>query len=82
MTDGVKYRLTLRGYTDNIGTDEYNKELSVRRAEAVKNYMVQFHGYSPEFLKVEGYGSKDPISTNETERGRRANRRVSFKDTN
>ena len=80
MTKGAKYSLTLQGHTCNLGIDEYNMELSIKRAQAVKNYMVQFHGYPPALVKVEGYGSKKPLNENRTENGRRYNRRVILQD--
>jgi outer membrane protein OmpA-like peptidoglycan-associated protein len=63
------------GYTDSVGSAEYNQDLSVRRAEAVYRYLVN-HGISPERLTVEGFGETRPIASNETEDGRAQNRRV------
>lgn len=63
------------GHTDSIGSAEYNRDLSVRRAEAVYRYLVN-HGISPERLTVEGFGETRPVASNETEAGRAQNRRV------
>jgi outer membrane protein OmpA-like peptidoglycan-associated protein len=69
------YRIQIDGHTDNIGTDEYNLELSKRRAEAVKDYLVS-NGIPKENFVIMGYGSSVPISGNETDTGRAKNRRV------
>jgi OOP family OmpA-OmpF porin len=63
------------GYTDAIGSDDYNQALSVRRAEAVYRYLVN-HGVAPERLQVVGYGKTHPVADNATESGRAQNRRV------
>jgi OOP family OmpA-OmpF porin len=63
------------GHTDNIGTKEYNQKLSVRRAEAVKAYMVS-KGIEPNRIYTEGKGLTQPIADNRTAEGRAKNRRV------
>lgn len=63
------------GHTCNIGTDEYNLGLSLRRAEAVRNYLVS-KGVSADRLTVKGYGESRPAFTNATREGRAQNRRV------
>jgi OOP family OmpA-OmpF porin len=63
------------GYTDSIGTEEYNQELSVRRANAVKDYMVS-EGIDPGIIDVKGMGEADPVASNATAAGRAENRRV------
>jgi OmpA-OmpF porin, OOP family len=63
------------GYTDSIGTEEYNQELSVRRANAVKDYMVS-EGIDPGIIDVKGMGEADPVASNATAEGRAQNRRV------
>ncbi|EPR44370.1 OmpA/MotB domain protein [Desulfovibrio sp. X2] len=67
---------TLRGHTDNYGTDEYNMRLSLRRANSVKNYLVKNFGLDPARLKVQGFGESMPIASNDTPEGRQLNRRV------
>ena len=63
------------GHTDWIGTDAYNQKLSVRRADAVKQYLVS-KGIEPNRIYTEGKGESQPIATNKTAEGRAKNRRV------
>jgi OOP family OmpA-OmpF porin len=70
-------KISLEGYTDNIGSDKYNLALSERRAEAVKDYLLK-HGAATDAarMKTAGHGKSDPIADNSTEKGRFENRRV------
>jgi len=63
------------GHTDNIGSAEYNQQLSVRRATAVKDYMVS-EGIDSNIIDVSGRGEDDPAYSNDTSEGRAQNRRV------
>lgn len=63
------------GHTDSIGTEAYNQKLSVRRAEAVKAYLVS-KGIEKNRVYTEGKGEKQPIASNKTKEGRAKNRRV------
>ena len=63
------------GHTDSIGSDAYNQKLSVRRAEAVKAYLVS-KGVEPNRIYTEGKGEKQPVASNKTKEGRAKNRRV------
>ena len=63
------------GHTDAIGTDSYNQRLSVRRAEAVKAYLVS-KGIEKNRVYTEGKGEKQPVADNKTAEGRAKNRRV------
>ena len=65
----------IQGHTDSTGPAEYNMGLSLRRAEAVFDYMVQ-EGVAAERMRVEGYGEERPIASNDTAEGRAQNRRV------
>jgi OmpA-OmpF porin, OOP family len=63
------------GHTDSVGTDAYNQRLSVRRAEAVKAYLVS-KGIEKNRVYTEGKGEKQPVADNKTSEGRAKNRRV------
>jgi len=73
-------RLSVQGYTDYIGTEDYNLKLSVRRANAVKVYLLRKNVPSKSIIII-GYGEKNPIATNETSEGRQKNRRVEYQIT-
>lgn len=68
-------KIKITGYTDSIGSDAYNKKLSLRRAEAVSNYLVSL-GVDPNKMEVTGAGESNPVADNDTEEGRAKNRRV------
>ncbi len=70
--------IEISGHTDNVGTGEYNLELSENRAKSVYQYLLE-KGIENERLKYKGYGENKPISTNDTEQGRRENRRTELK---
>lgn len=72
------YKWEVGGYTDAIGTDEYNLKLSHRRAQSVVDYFVS-KGIDANSLTVVDYGKEHPIATNETLEGRSMNRRVEIK---
>ncbi len=65
----------LEGYTDNVGSDEYNLKLSRKRADAVRDYLV-FQGLPPANLTAAGLGNTNPAALNATAAGRERNRRV------
>jgi outer membrane protein OmpA-like peptidoglycan-associated protein len=75
LEENPDVRISVEGYTDAIGSDAYNEQLSLRRAEAVFRYLVN-HGISPERMDVTGYGKRHPVADNGTEAGRAQNRRV------
>jgi outer membrane protein OmpA-like peptidoglycan-associated protein len=70
-------RFDIQGHTDNIGTEAYNDDLSLRRADSVKNYLVE-NGIAPERLDTHGLGFKVPVATNDSAEGRAENRRIEF----
>jgi OOP family OmpA-OmpF porin len=78
MKAHVNYKWEVGGYTDKIGSVNYNKKLSLRRAESVVEYLAS-KGINKNNLKVIGYGKDNPIATNETLEGRSMNRRVEIK---
>jgi OOP family OmpA-OmpF porin len=63
------------GHTDSVGSDAYNQKLSVRRAEAIKAYLVS-KGIEKNRIYTEGKGEKQPVADNKTNEGRAKNRRV------
>lgn len=68
-------RIGIGGHTDNVGSDEYNLELSEHRAQAVMRYLTD-KGINADQLRAKGFGEAKPIADNLTEDGRKANRRV------
>lgn len=66
----------IEGHTDNRGKYEYNIKLSERRAESVKNYLVEKFGIDASRLSTKGYGYTKPVATNATAAGRQKNRRI------
>lgn len=71
-------RIRIVGHTDNVGKDDYNKQLSAKRAEAVKAYIIANFEISPDRVQTEGKGAGSPTVPNTTEEGRAKNRRVEF----
>jgi outer membrane protein OmpA-like peptidoglycan-associated protein len=69
-------RVRLVGHTDSQGDDEANRRLSQRRAQTVRDWLVRNRGLPAARLVVEGRGEDQPIASNDTPEGRRANRRV------
>jgi outer membrane protein OmpA-like peptidoglycan-associated protein len=65
------------GHTDNVGDDTYNMKLSHDRSKSVREYLVKA-GIASERVQAKGYGESNPIATNDTEDGRKANRRTEF----
>ena len=78
MLKHLDYKWEIGGYTDGIGSANYNIKLSQRRAQAVVDYLVS-KGVKKHNLKVVGYGKANPIATNDTPEGRSMNRRVEIK---
>jgi len=67
--------ILVEGHTDDKGSHPYNDKLSLMRAESVKNYLVS-RGIDPARIKTVGYGKRKPVAPNDTEFGRRLNRRT------
>ena len=68
-------KVQVEGYTDSIGSDEYNQKLSEQRANGVRDYLVQ-QSVADANVTAQGYGKKDPVADNSTNEGRAQNRRV------
>jgi len=67
--------LSVEGHTDSIGTDDFNQQLSEKRAQAVRDYLVQ-QGISSDSIVASGFGKTAPVASNDTSDGRQQNRRV------
>ena len=70
-----KWKVEVQGHTDSVGTAMYNQQLSQRRAEAVRQFLIE-RGIKAERIQARGYGSSRPIAPNTTEEGRALNRRT------
>jgi outer membrane protein OmpA-like peptidoglycan-associated protein len=75
MIENPGLKVEVQGHTDDQGGDEYNLDLSQRRAETVVAYLKLF-GVAEDRLAAKGYGESKPGDSNETEDGRAKNRRV------
>lgn len=71
-------KIEAQGHTDSKGSDAYNLDLSNRRANSVKDYLVINHGINPDRLMARGYGESIPVASNDSDAGRARNRRVEF----
>ncbi len=71
-------KIEIEGHTDNVGSAQYNLELSRNRALSVYEYLLE-NGIADNRVYYKGYGMEKPIATNETEEGRQQNRRIAFK---
>lgn len=80
LKENPEIELEIQGHTDNIGSAEYNQQLSEKRAKAVVDYFVS-HGTASYRLMSKGYGLTQPIASNDTEEGRAKNRRVELRPT-
>ncbi len=70
-------KIQINGHTDNVGSDTDNLQLSENRAKAVADYLIE-QGIAAERLSYKGFGENEPIDTNDTEAGRKNNRRTEF----
>jgi len=68
-------QLQVEGYTDNVGSDQFNQTLSQERADAVRTYLSS-QGVAQTNISAAGYGKTDPVADNSTSQGRAENRRV------
>ncbi|HYM20596.1 MAG TPA: OmpA family protein [Candidatus Kapabacteria bacterium] len=78
LRSNQKWIVRIEGYTDSVGTIEFNKRLSFERARSVVEYLVSKH-IELKRLEAVGFGPDDPVADNSTEEGRRKNRRVEFR---
>lgn len=75
LTENSSIRIKIEGHTDNIGADEENLILSKRRAQAVKQWLID-QGIASERLETTGFGAEQPVADNATNLGRKLNRRT------
>lgn len=75
LRDYPEIYVEVRGYTDNVGGDEFNVKLSDKRANAVRDYLIS-QGIDPYRITANGFGKKYPVATNRSAAGRAENRRV------
>ena len=67
--------LQIEGHTDSVGTDEFNQQLSERRADSVRDFLAE-QGVAPSSITARGFGKTQPVASNDTSEGRQRNRRV------
>lgn len=73
-------KVEIAGHTDSVGSEAYNTLLSQQRADAVRTYLAG-KGIAGDRMTAVGYGEGEPVASNDTDEGRRANRRVEFRIT-
>jgi outer membrane protein OmpA-like peptidoglycan-associated protein len=77
MRERTNLKLRVTGHTDAIGSDDANMKLSMRRADAIRDYLVK-RGVTADRIMTDGKGEAQPIDTNDTDLGRARNRRIEF----
>lgn len=77
LNENQKVSIEIQGHTDNIGVDKLNEKLSLNRAKEVNDYLIK-HNINPNRLTFKGFGASKPVAENNTEMGRKNNRRTSF----
>ncbi len=77
LAGNATLRIQINGHTDNVGTETDNLTLSQNRAKAVQDYLIK-EGITADRLSYKGFGESQPIDTNDTEAGRKNNRRTEF----
>ena len=73
-----RMRVEVAGHTDNIGSAEINSQLSLQRARAATQFLMEL-GIKKDVLTTRGYAANQPVASNDTEAGRSANRRVEMR---
>jgi len=77
-TENKNVYIEIQGHTDNVGSDKYNEELGLLRAEAVRRYLNQKHNFPLHRINVISYGEAAPVADNGNRTGRSQNRRVAL----
>jgi outer membrane protein OmpA-like peptidoglycan-associated protein len=78
LVENPTIKVEISGHTDNVGGDDYNLDLSEKRAQSVVSHL-QGKGIDPARMIAKGYGETQPLATNDTPEGRQENRRTEFK---
>lgn len=79
MTHKKAVRIEIAGHTDNVGAAKKNKALSLKRAQAVRAYLIE-QGIDGDRIEAVGHGDERPVASNDTEAGRRQNRRIEARE--
>ena len=77
LKENVKVKIAIHGHTDSDGDQKLNLELSSKRAKQVQDYIISM-GVEPNRLSFKGYGEKNPLQSNNNEKGKSINRRTEF----
>ena len=81
MKNNPDLKIEIQGHTDNTGSTDHNLDLSTRRAETVKKFLL-LYGIEASRMVTKGYGEEKPVATNDTKEGRAMNRRVELVNLN
>jgi outer membrane protein OmpA-like peptidoglycan-associated protein len=81
LIENSQLRFSINGHTDNMGTDEYNHELSIKRAKSVYNWLIN-KGIQPSRLEYQGFGKKQPLVNSTDDKSMAINRRVEVQINN
>ncbi len=76
IKDNPEIKVEIQGHTDNVGNAEYNQTLSESRAQMVKNIFINNYQISADRISAKGYGQTNPIASNDTDEGKKQNRRI------
>lgn len=76
LTENPGAKGVIEGHTDNVGSQKMNMDLSQRRAESVRSYIIKNFGIAPERISAKGYGPTKPVASNKTAAGKQKNRRI------
>jgi outer membrane protein OmpA-like peptidoglycan-associated protein/tetratricopeptide (TPR) repeat protein len=79
LQDNPQVKIEVSGHTDNTGSAQHNQELSTKRAKAVYDYLIKEGKIAANRLSYKGYGSSQPVASNNTEEGKAQNRRTEVK---
>lgn len=77
LLDNSQLKIQINGHTDNVGSEGDNQSLSTKRAKAVQDYLIK-EGIATNRLRYKGFGESQPIAANDTDDGKRTNRRTEF----